>query len=91
MEDTSHIYIKGKRFITDIVCTITPSVSEYGYKMYKLDMPGVEKPLEVGYESAFKHIEEIMRFWSERGCELNIDEHPWSNKIIIRTIWPTGT
>lgn len=74
----------------EIVCTITPSVSKYGYKMYKLEMPGVDKPLEVGYESAVGYIEEIFRFWSERGCELKIDEQPWGNKIIIRIVWPSA-
>lgn len=74
--------------MNDIVCTITPSVSRYGYKMYKLEMPGVDKPLEVGYESAVRHIDEIMRFWSERKCDLELGEHPWNNKIVIRIVWP---
>ena len=90
LEDSSHIYIKGKRVMNDIVCTITPSVSEYGHKSYKLEMPGVEKPLEVGYDSAFNHIEEIMRFWSERGCDLKLDEQAWSNKIVIRVVYQTA-
>lgn len=90
LEDTSHIYIKGKRVMNDIVCTITPSVSKYGYKMYKIEIPGEEKPLEVGHESAVRHIEEIMRFWSERGCDIKLDEHPWSNKIVIRIVWPSA-
>ena len=89
-EDSSHIFIKGKRVVEDIVCTITPSVSKYGYKMYKLEMPGVDTPLEVGYESAVAYIEEIMRFLSERDCELKLDEHPWSNKITIRIVWPSA-
>lgn len=74
----------------DIVCTITPSVSKYGYKMYKLEMPGVDKPLEVGHESAVRRIHEIMRFWSERGCGLELDEQSWNNKILIRIVWPTA-
>lgn len=89
-EDTSHIFIKGKRVVEDIVCTITPSVSKNGFKMYRLEMPGVDTPLEVGYKSAFAHIEELMRFWSERGCDLKLDEHPWSNKITIRIVWPSA-
>lgn len=89
-EETSHLYIKGKRLVQDIVCTITPSVSKYGFKMYKLEMPGVDKPLEVEYESAVRHIEEMMRFWNERGCELNIQEHSWNNSIVISIVWPNA-
>lgn len=91
MDETSHIYIENKRLTEDIVCTITPSVSEYGHRSFKLDMPGVAKPLEVGQESAFRHIEEIMRFWNERGCDLKLHEQPWSNKIIIRVVEPQSS